>query len=611
MSLSLTDSSGGIRLQAENLAAQALAWASRQPLAYLAMLTASAMAVIDLIHAPSRLTTMLGDTDDATRLIEVRQLVHGQGWFDMTISRYGGAEPLVSHWSRLIDLPLAASILLLTPIFGEANAELITRMLWPTLLSGVLLYVIARYVESVSTRNSALLAMVLAAPAMGHCQFVPGRIDHHSGMIIGALGGTFALLGALDRPRLGWVAGALFGIGCAIGLEGLGLTAAVFVIVTLATIAQNGSLAGIARAAAAYAATLIVGHAAFGPFSPGGAVVCDALSTNLILLSVMSAFGVGLAHYARCDGASRLATFGYAAAFGIAGLGLYVVSEPACLHGPYGQLDPALGPIWLDNVMEVQTPFLLLGSSMLFGIVAIVYLPFALAYGVVVLANRRIPHIELYAAIFIVAMVMGLWQIRLLTYASYLAVPLIVWGLHRTSNVIVPPRARLGQWVFAVTGICGVLAIAVPFFMTKHFALAPPSEVSALEADQQDCLSATNIAPLNVLPPGLAINDMDVGPYIAAHTRLSVLAAPYHRIGGAILATHEFMYASVAEAKPRMKQLGARYVILCAGAPSTFAVTPAPGDATRAALLAGHTPDFLEPVAIAGTPLKVWRLKDK
>jgi hypothetical protein len=52
------------------------------------------------------LLTSLGDPDDALRLHQVRVLMAGGAWFDMTLPRIGGAQPLVSHWSRLIDVPL-------------------------------------------------------------------------------------------------------------------------------------------------------------------------------------------------------------------------------------------------------------------------------------------------------------------------------------------------------------------------------------------------------------------------------------------------------------------------------------------------------------------------
>src|SRR5882757_9611547 len=47
-------------------------------------------------------------TDDAMRLVEVKDLIAGQGWFDLTQHRLDPPAGTPMHWSRLIDLPLAA-----------------------------------------------------------------------------------------------------------------------------------------------------------------------------------------------------------------------------------------------------------------------------------------------------------------------------------------------------------------------------------------------------------------------------------------------------------------------------------------------------------------------
>ncbi len=49
-------------------------------------------------------------TDDAMRLVQVRDLLAGQNWFDLTQHRLSPPAGVTMHWSRLIDLPLAALI---------------------------------------------------------------------------------------------------------------------------------------------------------------------------------------------------------------------------------------------------------------------------------------------------------------------------------------------------------------------------------------------------------------------------------------------------------------------------------------------------------------------
>ncbi|MEO1487879.1 MAG: hypothetical protein AAFR88_00365 [Pseudomonadota bacterium] len=85
------------------------------------------------------------DPDDTMRLIQVRDLLGGQGWFDVSQYRAdapGGGVPM--HWSRLVDLPLALIMLVLTPFLGAANAELAALVITPLLVLGVAMLLAAR-----------------------------------------------------------------------------------------------------------------------------------------------------------------------------------------------------------------------------------------------------------------------------------------------------------------------------------------------------------------------------------------------------------------------------------------------------------------------------------
>ena len=59
---------------------------------------------------------IVSDPDDALRLVQVRDLIAGQGWWDVTqhrINPVGGGG--LMHWSRIVDAPLALGILALRP----------------------------------------------------------------------------------------------------------------------------------------------------------------------------------------------------------------------------------------------------------------------------------------------------------------------------------------------------------------------------------------------------------------------------------------------------------------------------------------------------------------
>ncbi|TGQ96437.1 GtrA family protein, partial [Mesorhizobium sp. M4B.F.Ca.ET.200.01.1.1] len=80
-------------------------WKSDLILALLAALLALA---IDAWTGFGQLTDPGGDYDNMLRLVEVRDLLAGQGWFDLHQYRMGLEGGFVMHWSRLVDAPIAA-----------------------------------------------------------------------------------------------------------------------------------------------------------------------------------------------------------------------------------------------------------------------------------------------------------------------------------------------------------------------------------------------------------------------------------------------------------------------------------------------------------------------
>ncbi len=63
------------------------------------------------------------DPDDALRLVQVRDLLAGQSWFDLTQHRIHPPAGVPMHWSRLVDLPIALLLAGLKPLLGTWLAE--------------------------------------------------------------------------------------------------------------------------------------------------------------------------------------------------------------------------------------------------------------------------------------------------------------------------------------------------------------------------------------------------------------------------------------------------------------------------------------------------------
>ncbi len=173
-------------------------------------------------------------TDDAMRLAEVRDLIHGQGWFDLFQYRLNPpGTPM--HWSRVIDLPLAVLILLLRPLTGTHGAETVTLFLWPALLLAAALALVAAIARQVSNgvvnvQMAAAVLAVLSAPALIH--FRPGAIDHHNAQI-DLLLALILLTSQIEQSAVKAALGGLVAsLSLAIGIEMLPAIAAISLAVS-------------------------------------------------------------------------------------------------------------------------------------------------------------------------------------------------------------------------------------------------------------------------------------------------------------------------------------------------------------------------------------------
>ena len=161
------------------------------------------------------------DPDDAMRLQQVRDWIGGQPFWDISQHRVSPPVGGPMHWSRLVDMPIAALILLLRPLLGASLAELVACAVVPLLLLGSLTAALFVAARRIGEDRLALLAvaLLLTSPTI-LVQLRPLRIDHHGWQIIMA---AVALAGALDPHgrRGGIVAGLALALWLQISSEGL------------------------------------------------------------------------------------------------------------------------------------------------------------------------------------------------------------------------------------------------------------------------------------------------------------------------------------------------------------------------------------------------------
>jgi len=313
----------------------------------------SLVAIIAKWHGIGALD--LSDTDDAMRMAQVRDLLAGQSWWDLSqyrVNPAGGG--VLMHWSRIVDAPLAAGILLLKPLFGQAMAERIVMTLWPPLLGAALSVACVLGYRNLSDRRIAYAApLFLIMSGYILVQFRPLRVDHHGWQIFFAM----LIMAQALRPAT-WQAGVLGGIFAAallaVSIEGLPIVALFAGLAALRWALGGGAedrarLCGYMGSLAAGA--LLLQFATRGPVGLSG-TWCDSLSAPyMAAFAAAAAVTFSAARINPARASIRFLLLGVAGASAAVAL---VWTEPQCANGPFAALDPIVVKYWYRNVLEGQ-----------------------------------------------------------------------------------------------------------------------------------------------------------------------------------------------------------------------------------------------------------------
>jgi hypothetical protein len=551
---------------------------------------------------------LLLDTDDAMRLVQARAFLAGQGWFDLTEMRVQPPIGYESHWSRLIDAGLAGLFVLFAPFTDVPLAERLMRTVWPLLWLLPVMLGAAAIAWRLAGREAALVSLVLAVTGLPALQqFKPGSIDHHNVQIALSVLTVAATVWSDRLPWAAWAAGCLTGLALAIGLESLPLLVLCGVAFALRYVA--GPDAGDALRRYAFATGVTTFAAFFIAVSPHywGRSVCDALAINLAMPVVLVAFMLHLgARTAEPHLWSRVVLVAVA---GAAAAATFVLIEPRCVAGPFALIDPAVRPIWLSQVHEMQ-PLVAFARDMPVKAAAIMAFPLAAFLSAALLARdvglRRDFGFVVAAAAFALSLLTTIAAIKAYNYPMWLGMPLVA---------AVAPRLFAALKLQTVTARLVGTVLLTPMVLSAGavgLAEAAGRQASAegRTAEQGLCFRTVSYAPLARLPAGLVAADVDAGPFLLALTPHSVLAAPYHRLSTGVIAARQALAAPPDAARRVLADVRADYVVICAGR--------APGGLGRAErdaslwgrLQAGAPPDWLEPVPeTQGQAFRAFRVK--
>ncbi|TIX26188.1 MAG: GtrA family protein, partial [Mesorhizobium sp.] len=205
------------------------------------LLAACATLVVLTVNAVSGFPTLANngaDNDSMLRLVEVRDLLAGQGWFDLHQYRMGTAGGFVMHWSRLVDAPLALLVMVFDALgAGAATAERAARIIWPTTLYGLTIFVLMRASRRFAGADVAMPSLILSTAALFFLMvYSPGVIDHHNVQLLLTAASLWLLMEAPFWRPAALLSGICAGLTLAVGMETapyvatLGICAAVLFI---------------------------------------------------------------------------------------------------------------------------------------------------------------------------------------------------------------------------------------------------------------------------------------------------------------------------------------------------------------------------------------------
>ena len=558
------------------------------------------------------------DPDSFLRLANVRDLIAGQGWFDLVQHRLDPPGGALLQWSRLIDAPLAFLILSGKAVGLGENLALTG---WPTLLLLGLMSAAAAVASALAGRAAAIATLLLVLFFLDPLVvYLPGDIDHHNAQI--AL--MMATVACALRLRSGPLFGMLAGVGSAVTLA-IGLEMLPHVAVLGAAIALYFAWTGEdPRSVAAYGATLgiLPGMLYLLTGSPAASMACDSLSYAFAVPLLIAGLGLaGLALFAGARG--RYFRIGGLLVVGAVAAAYFAGVTPQCLGGPYGQLAPEVKAAFLDTVSEAQPIW---GYAEREPVGAVGSIGPLIAALIVAFWHVRRRAIWIFpTTLLVLAVVLSFYQVRTLPFASALAIPALGVWLAEINARAAGHKSRVRR----ALPVIAAFVIAIPYTylligwggekalaalssgrIAPHVQAKPdPALIKGLTTAEQNCFDPTSAALLAEVPRGLVLSPLFYGSTVLMISDHSVVAGPYHRNGQAILDAINAMQRPPDGAKAIIDARGVDYVAICSVSQESAIAEHKASDGLLAQLLAGETPRWLQPVpAKEPTKLKLWRV---
>lgn len=560
----------------------------------------------------------MGDPDDQLRLVQVRDWLAGQSWWDITQYRMNPPDGGPMHWSRLVDVPIAAIILLLRPFLGPEQAEQWASAIVPLLVYGAVLWAFAATAKRLYGKQAALLAAIsffTILPAT--TQMLPMRIDHHGWQLFCFFLAAWALF---DPKRSLWSA-AIIGLAMALWIE-ISIEGLPFAIVFMAVLCVRWLFPApdMRNDQLPVALASLAGAAGFFYLITEGMGrtqnFCDGLSPfHLAAFAAVTAVIGGAALLAKVTGrplslSLKLLVGGSAAA---AGLAVVLSIAPQCTRDAFADLDPLVREYWYYRVPEglplwgVPLQFAMQQlAGLLFGIIGLAWM----------MLRAPLPRQDkiALALLFVGSAAVGTLVSRTMVYAICVA-----------SIMLAPMAISLFSAAEQGTGLGKRMGLRIIAILLLGPTIVGQNITNRLEAAEQRshpqaaagqkkleglariCQKAKAAKALNRLPASQLMAGLDTSPAILQFTGHKVVATGHHRNGEAMADVIRTFTGDERQAESIFRKREVDYLVTCDGSFELNEYQVRNPQGFMAQLRRGDVPAWLVRQPDIG-PFHIWRV---
>ncbi len=516
----------------------------------------------------------LNSTDDYLRMVQVADFMADPSDSSFHQERLGPAwAPSEMHWTRLVDLPLAASVSFFQLFMNHEQAVYWTATFIPATLLLVLLLTVRWTAKPLTDQKTALVAIVVTALSWPMLrQFMLGGVDHHAWQILLVLGGYGCVFRTIIKPelqKLAVLAGALFAFGLAIGAEILPWVAMAALLQAWMWLFQGERHLrnGLSLGASLCATTALLFFVVRFPWE-GLTHACDTISPAFIFFTAsipLFWLCVALLRGRLPEFKSRLIA---ASIIGLGVIAALILFIPECARGIYADVSPFVKDIWLSHVTEAQPWHLYVQKETAFGFFSLI--PLAGALAGCVWACFKDPQKRIlwsgYGLVIFCSLCLLMIQVRFGDFAGAMAIIPFSWFIVQAARTLksayISRLGHPGRLARVGMALCFFL-LSLVFFLSRMDE-AVLSRDSGQRASGPTCDMRDLAEVLNTLPPGAIAADIDYGPELLFRTRHRVLAAPYHRNSAGIKGAFKILSAPSNEnARIALDLYEADYALVC------------------------------------------------